>query len=411
MKAKIAIAAAILAGAVILVGATGNRAAAKAFDDVANDAWYKDSVAYVSENDIMTGVGEKKFDPDGTVTIGMLVTILYRMEGSPATDAAQPFQDVAAGSYYEKAVIWAANAGIVSGYSESIFGPGDPVTREQTSTILCRYTNAKGYDVSAKASLSAYEDEGTISAYAKDAMAWAVQASLIQGMGEQTLAPKGQTTRAQMAAIITRYHGVKWEKKDGTSGDTALPEDPEKEDSKPETPSGDQSNTTGKDNTTGGNQNAGTSGSGSSSEDKTPTDTKTPTLSVSDMSASAGENNVAVTVSVQNNPGILGMVLSVAYDESALTLTDAAIGDAVKDTLNMTKPGEFKSQCRFVWDGEQIQKKDVHDGSIITLKFSVSKNAAAGRYPIDIFFNDGDIVDNDLKQLDFEVVNGSVTLK
>lgn len=77
----------------------------------------------------------------------------------------------------------------------------------------------------------------------------------------------------------------------------------------------------------------------------------------------------------------------------------------------MTKPGEFKSQCRFVWDGEQIQKKNVHDGNIITLKFSVSKSAAAGRYPIDIFFNDGDIVDNDLKQLDFGVVNGSVTLK
>ena len=411
MKAKMTIAAVILAGAVILVGATGNRAAAKAFDDVADDAWYKDSVTYVSEHDIMTGVGEKTFDPDGTVTRGMLVTILYRMEGSPATDATLPFQDVASGSYYEKAVIWAANAGIVSGYSESVFGPGDPVTREQTSTILCRYTNAKGYDVSAKASLSDYEDEGTISAYAKDAMAWAVQASLIQGMGEKTLAPKGQTTRAQMAAIITRYHGVKWEKKDGAAGDTTLPEDPKKEDSKPETPSGDQNNTNGKDNATGGNQNAGTSGSGSGSEDKTPTDTKTPTLSVSNVSASAGENNVEVTVSVQNNPGILGMVLSVAYDESALTLTDASIGDAVKDTLNMTKPGEFKSQCRFVWDGEQIQKKDVHDGSIITLKFSVSKSAAAGRYPIDIFFNDGDIVDNDLKQLDFGVVNGSVTVK
>lgn len=410
MKAKMTIAAVILAGAVILVGATGNRAA-KAFDDVADDAWYKDSVAYVSEHDIMTGVGEKTFDPDGTVTRGMLVTILYRMEGSPATDATLPFQDVAAGSYYEKAVIWAANAGIVSGYSESVFGPGDPVTREQTSTILCRYTNAKGYDVSAKASLSDYEDEGTISAYAKDAMAWAVQASLIQGMGEKTLAPKGQTTRAQMAAIITRYHGVKWEKKDGAAGDTTLPEDPKKEDSKPETPSGDQNNTNGKDNATGGNQNAGTSGSVSGSEDKTPTDTKTPTLSVSNVSASAGENNVEVTVSVQNNPGILGMVLSVAYDESALTLMDASIGDAVKDTLSMTKPGEFKSQCRFVWDGEQIQKKNVHDGNIITLKFSVSKSAAAGRYPIDIFFNDGDIVDNDLKQLDFWVVNGSVTVK
>lgn len=410
MKAKMTIAAVILAGAVILVGATGNRAA-KAFDDVADDAWYKESVTYVSEHDIMTGVGEKTFDPDGTVTRGMLVTILYRMEGSPATDATLPFQDVASGSYYEKAVIWAANAGIVSGYSESVFGPDDPVTREQTSTILCRYTNAKGYDVSAKASLSDYEDEGTISAYAKDAMAWAVQASLIQGMGEKTLAPRGQTTRAQMAAIITRYHGVKWEKKDGAAGDTTLPEDPKKEDSKPETPSGNQNNTNGKDNATGGNQNAGTSGSGSGSEDKTPTDTKTPTLSVSNVSASAGENNVEVTVSVQNNPGILGMVLSVAYDESALTLTDASIGDAVKDTLNMTKPGEFKSQCRFVWDGEQIQKKDVHDGSIITLKFSASKSAAAGRYPIDIFFNDGDIVDNELKQLDFGVVNGSVTLK
>lgn len=410
MKAKMTIAAVILAGAVILVGATGNRAA-KAFDDVADDAWYKESVTYVSEHDIMTGVGEKTFDPDGTVTRGMLVTILYRMEGSPATDATLPFQDVASGSYYEKAVIWAANAGIVSGYSESVFGPDDPVTREQTSTILCRYTNAKGYDVSAKVSLSDYKDEGTISAYAKDAMAWAVQASLIQGMGEKTLAPRGQTTRAQMAAIITRYHGVKWEKKDGSVGDTTLPEDPKKEDSKPETPSGNQNNTNGKDNATGGNQNAGTSGSGSGSEDKTPTDTKTPTLSVSNVSASAGENNVEVTVSVQNNPGILGMVLSVAYDESTLTLTDASIGDAVKDTLNMTKPGEFKSQCRFVWDGEQIQKKDVHDGSIITLKFSVSKSAAAGRYPIDIFFNDGDIVDNDLKQLDFEVVNGSVTVK
>ena len=134
------------------------------------------------------------------------------------------------------------------------------------------------------------------------------------------------------------------------------------------------------------------------------------TVGVENMSAFPGDT-VDVYVTISNNPGILGMTLSVFYDESALTLKDAACGDALKDVLQMTMPGEFKSQCRFIWDGLELDEEDIRDGEILVLTFDVDKNADKGSYLIHVFYNPGDIVDNDLKPVDLEIKDGNVNVK
>ena len=112
-----------------------------AFSDVKTSAWYHEDVQYVSENGLMKGTGENLFSPDATTTRGMIVTILYRLEGEPSPTGACPFQDVASGKYYEKAITWAAENGIVSGFSADTFGPDQNITREQMAAILYRYEN------------------------------------------------------------------------------------------------------------------------------------------------------------------------------------------------------------------------------------------------------------------------------
>ena len=174
------------------------------FLDVAEDAWYRDSVAYVFGNGLMNGLTEDSFAPDSPVSRGMLVTILHRMAGAPDAGA-QSFTDVGPGMYYEAPIAWAAENGIVNGYSESLFGPEDGVTREQMATILCRFAQSQGADTSPAADLNAYADREQISSYAVFPLAWASAVKLINGVDEVTLAPQGQATRAQMAAIIMRY--------------------------------------------------------------------------------------------------------------------------------------------------------------------------------------------------------------
>lgn len=202
MKGRAILAAAVLIGVLLLAAATRGGA----FDDVRKNAWYEESVAYVSEHQLMTGVAERKFYPDGTVSRGMLVTILYRMEGAPAVSQTMAFGDVSADAYYADAVTWAADAGIVSGYSARSFAPVDPVTREQAAAILYRYAQKKGAVGEASAGLSGYQDTQAISPYARDAMAWAVASHLLAGTQADTLAPNHETTRAQVAALIMRYH-------------------------------------------------------------------------------------------------------------------------------------------------------------------------------------------------------------
>lgn len=178
------------------------------FADVAADAWYADAVQYVYENGMMSGTSETTFSPDVTTTRGMIVTILYRLEGSPDLsneNLGYPYADVDANAYYADAVYWARQNGIVSGMSAEQFAPNNAITREQMAAILYRYAQFKGYDVSAKADLSVYTDAAQVSAYATDAMAWANGAQLITGTSQATLTPAGNATRAQVATILMRF--------------------------------------------------------------------------------------------------------------------------------------------------------------------------------------------------------------
>ena len=175
------------------------------FIDVNEGDWFYDAVAYAYENGLMDGVGGNRFAPNSATTRAQLVTILYRMEGQPAVSGDLPFTDVEAGTWYTNAVGWAAQNGIVNGVGDDTFAPGNDLTREQLVTILYRYAETKGYDVSASADLAGYPDGEEIQAYAREAMAWAVAENIIQGMEDDTLKPAGNASRAQIATILMRF--------------------------------------------------------------------------------------------------------------------------------------------------------------------------------------------------------------
>ena len=177
----------------------------KNFTDVDTNAWYHEYVDYVVENGMMAGVSATAFQPNNTLTRAMMVQILYNMEGKPAVTKKAGFADVKSGSWYEDAVAWAAKNEIVKGYTETRFGPNDLVTREQMASILYRYADFKGEDVSARDGLAGFTDAASISAYARTNVQWAVAKGLIQGRTSTTLAPKGTATRAEVATIITNY--------------------------------------------------------------------------------------------------------------------------------------------------------------------------------------------------------------
>ena len=176
------------------------------FTDVEEGAWYYDAVAYVYDKGMMTGVTDTTFEPDATTTRGMIVTMLYRLEGEPAVDNAAAFADVAAGAWYEKAVAWASQNGIVNGYGDDLFGPNDAITREQMAAILFRYAQYKGLEaVTLEENLGAFEDAGQISEYAVQAFNWVVGQGLMTGVTDTTLEPQSSATRAQVATILMRY--------------------------------------------------------------------------------------------------------------------------------------------------------------------------------------------------------------
>ena len=175
------------------------------FLDVNEGDWFYDAVAYAYENCLMDGMGGNRFAPNSATTRAQLVTILYRLEGQPAVSGDLPFTDVEAGTWYTNAVVWAAQNGIVNGVGDDTFAPGNDLTREQLVTILYRYAESKGYDVSASADLAGYPDGEEIQAYAREAMAWAVAENIIQGMEDDTLKPAGNASRAQIATILMRF--------------------------------------------------------------------------------------------------------------------------------------------------------------------------------------------------------------
>lgn len=175
------------------------------YRDVRANDWFYDAVKFVSDEKLMTGTGANTFAPNLTTTRGMIVSILYRLEGGPQINGSSPFTDVKDDDWYGDAVRWAERAGVVSGTSATTFAPNAAITREQLAAILMNYANYKHENTSARADLSKYSDAGKISSWANDVMAWAVSKGYISGMTATTLAPQGSATRAQVAAILQRY--------------------------------------------------------------------------------------------------------------------------------------------------------------------------------------------------------------
>ena len=178
------------------------------FEDVKNDAWYYDAVSYVSKNKLMSGT-DKGFEPDTNMTRAMLVTVLYRIEGSPEIISGNEFSDVVLGAWYKDAVLWAKENGIVMGVSKTEFAPDANITREQLAAIMYRYAGFKGVDVSERADVSAFGDKEQISDWAMDSVMWANASGLVNGVGESLLSPKGFATRAQTAQILMRFDSIR----------------------------------------------------------------------------------------------------------------------------------------------------------------------------------------------------------
>ena len=363
------------------------------FSDVKETDWFFQSVQYVCAHGIMNGSSGNSFAPQDKTTRGMIVTMLYRYDGSPVVSGQCPFGDVAAGKYYRKAVIWAAENQIVGGLGGDRFGPDEPVTREQLAAILYRYANYKGYDTQRSVELAKFADRDDVGSYAVNAVKWAVADGLLSGVSATELQPKGFAIRAQVAAILMRFC-------EGTaSGEPAAASDEKEQENT--TPAG----------SSGSTESGDKADSGESTEKPDVPAQSGFGLSVESVKASAGDKLVTVRISVKDNPGILGMRFSVSYDESVLTLTGALNGDAVSRILTLTKAKTLCSGCNFVWDGIEIDTEDVKDGTVLELQFRVSDSAAAGNYPITIRYNSGDIVDNDLQKLSPYIQNGYISIK
>lgn len=175
------------------------------FADVPSGSWYYDDVAYVYDTGLMTGLTVTAFGPNLSTTRGMIVTILWRMENEPAAKHGCPFADVRRGSYYEQAIAWASENGIVTGFDAATFAPDRAITREQLAAILFRFAAYRGMDaVTLRENLSSFQDQAAISAYAVSALNWAVGEGLMQGTGDK-LEPTGSATRAQVAAMLRRF--------------------------------------------------------------------------------------------------------------------------------------------------------------------------------------------------------------
>ena len=170
------------------------------FSDVDADDWFAESAVYVRDNGVMNGTSDTTFNPNGTTSRGQIAAILYRAAGSPAVSGAADFPDVAAGAYYADAASWAAANGIVTGYSDGTFGPGDPITRQQLAAILWRYAGSPAAE-----SGTDYADERTIASYAVTAVDWARDTGVITGRDGNVFDPNGRATRAQAAVILHRY--------------------------------------------------------------------------------------------------------------------------------------------------------------------------------------------------------------
>ncbi len=177
------------------------------FTDVNDTDWFSGAVKYVTEKGLFNGTGNGTFSPQGGMNRAMLVTVLWRLEGSPDAAGGASFNDVPSGMWYTTAVKWASENGIVNGVTADSFAPSSYVTREQIAAMLYRYAQYKGTDVSSTETLAAYSDAADISTWAQPAVKWAVAHGVISGMTDGTIRPQNTATRAQVATMLMRYAG------------------------------------------------------------------------------------------------------------------------------------------------------------------------------------------------------------
>ena len=178
------------------------------FNDVPESYWAYDAIQYVYGEGLMAGTSGSTFSPESTTTRGQIVTILWRLSGSPVVNYLMDFDDVDPAAYYAEAIRWATSEGIAGGYGGGVFGPDDPITREQLAVMLHRYAQHEGYDVSIgeDTNILSYADAFTVSEYAVSALQWACGAGIISGTGDgSTLTPQGEATRAQAATVLMRF--------------------------------------------------------------------------------------------------------------------------------------------------------------------------------------------------------------
>lgn len=370
------------------------------FRDVGERDWFFEPVQYVCSRGIMNGSGDSLFLPNSEATRGMIVTMLYRLDGSPDFGGQSPFSDTGPGEYYYAPAVWAARNGIVTGSGGGRFEPNGNITREQLAAILYRYAAYRGMDTSPRCELSSFADADDISSYARDAMSWAVASGLIGGVSENVLQPGGPALRAQVAAVMMRFV-------EGTSTDA----DPPEQDENAEYIIHRRDDTSDETDVSRPERPAPSPDEDDSREDEQePPQADGFALTVIGAGAEAGDDEVTVHIAVRNNPGILGMRLIISYDDSSLTMTGASNGDALDGVLTLTPGKTLKSGCAFLWDGLELSDDDIRDGSVLALRFSVSSSAEAGKYPIAISFRSGDIIGNDLEAINPEIENGYISV-
>ena len=175
------------------------------YTDVNTDAWYHAAIDYAIDNGMMSGVGNDCFAPENNLTRAMLVQVLWNMEGNPEASAITEYSDVASDAWYYDAVQWATAENIVGGYGNGVYGPEDDITREQLATMLYRYAELMGEDVSKTASLDSFKDGSEVSSYAVEALKWAVAESIVTGKTGGIIDPQAGATRAETATMLMRF--------------------------------------------------------------------------------------------------------------------------------------------------------------------------------------------------------------
>lgn len=380
-----------------------------AFSDVNEEDWYYEDVLYAVDEELMNGISDTEFSPEDTTTRGMIAVILWRLDGSPVKTA-KAFTDVKRDDYYFDAVAWAFENQIISGYSETTFGPEDAITREQLATMMYRYALYKKYDVSAQKSLDGYTDVNQISDYAVLAFQWVNANDIITGTSESTLTPQGDALRCQVAAILKRfcekYTPLETTKKEPNyigGADNILTDDSNKE-------QGQQVS-----DHMGGGLSSNSSSSSKEDENEPNTgdmiETQNPIIKTSIAYGNPGDN-VSVTLNLQKNPGILGMILNLEYDEGVMRLLNVTNGEAVSEVLTLTPSKSLASGVRFVWDGLDLSEDDIKDGTLLTLEFELFDNATVGkRYPLKLQYDEGDIVDAYLNEVMPQIQQGYIEIE